>query len=81
MVYPLQNGQLCYIVFLRRKYLFVKLQMTMASHMKRYGVLFVAAKSHILEQICQVASTTANFELQTEPLCLLTYGRFPDDRC
>ena len=84
MVYPLRNGRLCCSVCLIRNILSEKLQMTMASHMKRYGMLFVllvAAKRHILEQICQVASTTANFELQTEPLCLLTHGRFPDDRC
>src|SRR6266699_4544622 len=55
MVYPLQNGRLSYNVCLRRKNLSEQLRMTMASLMKRYGVLFVlriAAKRSILEQIC-----------------------------
>jgi len=60
MVYPLQNDQGCYTVFLRRKSLSEKLQMIMVLHMKQCGVSFVllvAAKRHSLEQICQVAST------------------------
>jgi hypothetical protein len=60
IVYPLQNGRLCNNVCLRRKNLSARSQMTMASHIKLYGVLFVllvAAKRHSLEQICQVAST------------------------
>ena len=60
MVYPLQNDRLYYNVCLRIKNLAAKLQMAIASHMKLYRVLFVllvAAKRHILEQICQVAST------------------------
>jgi hypothetical protein len=60
MVYPLQNGRLCCNVCLRRRNLSEKLQMIMVSRMKQYGVLFVrlvAAKSHVLEWITQVAST------------------------
>jgi len=41
IVYPLQNGRWFYVVFLRRTNLSAKLQMTMASHMKRYAVSFV----------------------------------------
>ncbi len=55
MVYPLQNDRLYYNVCLRIKNLSAKLQMAIASHMKLYRALFVllvAAKRHILEQIC-----------------------------
>ncbi len=45
---------------LRRKNLSARLQMTLASHLKLDGVVFVllvAAKRHSLEQIYPVAST------------------------
>src|SRR6266699_4405599 len=57
---PLQNSRLCYTVCLRRKHLCVTLQMTLGSHRKRSGVLFVLfveAQRYILEQIDQGATT------------------------
>src|SRR6266568_7799051 len=41
MGYPLQNGQLCCTVFLKRRNLCEKLLRIMVSRMKQYGVLFV----------------------------------------
>src|SRR5437588_10486141 len=60
MVYPLPNSRLCCNVRLRRKNLSATLQMTLVSHRKRYGVLFVLfieTKRPILEQIYLVATT------------------------
>jgi hypothetical protein len=41
MVYPLQNGRLCFTVFLKRRNLCEKLLRMMGSCMKQYGMWFV----------------------------------------
>ena len=57
MGYSIQHGRRCCNVCLRRTHLSATWQMTLASHMKGYGVLFVllvAATRASLEQIGQV---------------------------